>query len=136
MNNAVEAIIDVYNDAGTFVGASDVHLYLTSIGFNVSIKTAANLDREARLKLIDEGKQVQDPTRENNWSRTRLASQEDMERSRQRSIRYLRTFASNLAATLAVDAAQRGASPETIQNDALLKASNQFIQALVDYRFE
>lgn len=134
--NAVAALIAVYDDGGTFMGASDIRAHLATVGFDVSPATATHIDRVARRQLLNENKQVLDPTWENNWSRTRLASQEEMERSRQRSVRYLRTFAANLAQKLAVDAAQRGASPEAVQNDALLQASIQFIQSLADYSFE
>ncbi len=129
--NAVEALKYVYEDGRTFRGVNDVFTFLTMEGFPVAYKTAARLDTEARNQLAEDGVQIQDPTSENNWTRTGLAESVDIARSRKRAIKYIKTFAKNLAAKLNVDANQYDSSAKSIQNEALIRKANEFIQALV-----
>lgn len=133
-SNAVESLKFVYKDGRTFRGPSDVFTFLTTEGFPLSYVTATRLDTEARNQLAEDGIAIQDPTRENNWTRTGLASSKDIERSRKRAIKYIRTFTKNLASKLNVDAQQHDASAKSVQNDALIQKANEFIQALADYK--
>ena len=131
--NAVENLKVIYLDGKTFRGVNDVRVYLTTQGFSVSHGTAGRLDSEARNQLAHDGHAIQDPTSDNNWTRTGVATTEDIEKSRRRAVRYLRTFTKNLAAKLNVDASQPDASPEAVANQALLSKATEFTQVLLDY---
>lgn len=131
--NAVESLKFVYKDGRTFRGTKDVFTFLTVQGFQIAHKTAITMDTEARNQLAHEGIAIQDPTVDNNWTRTGIATSAEIEKSRRRAVRYVTTFTKNLAAKLNVDANQHDASARAIQNDALLAKANEFIQALSDY---
>ena len=133
VKNAVEELKIVYNDGRTFWGPRDVFTFLTLEGYPMSYVTATRMDTEARNQLAAEGHAIQDPTRQNNWTRTGLATTLDIEKSRQRAIRYIKTFTRNLANKLNVDAHQHDASAKAIQNDALIQKANEFLQALADF---
>lgn len=131
--NAVEALKVVYKNKATFRGVTDVLAYLTVEGFAVSHKTAANFDTTARNELAHEGWSIQDPTFENNWTRTGTSYAKDIEKSRQRAIRYMRTFTKNLSAKLNVDANSMNPSPQAVANAALLEQTIKYTQVLQDY---